>query len=127
MVTINPPHQSPLLPPSSHSHPTPLSASLSRDLALLRSRLEAILSLTSNAPEAPHPTRTSSTTTLSLVRPVVRAHLCGGVSTAGTGVLLFVERSLVAPAAKGVRLGAVDVEWRGEGREECGEGWERGR
>ncbi len=65
---------------------------------------EAILGTASDVLEVLHAANAIGLAALGLVGPMVTADLCGWVATAGTALVLDVERALATPQAKTVGL-----------------------
>lgn len=89
---------------------------LGSDLLAGSASLETVLGAAADVLEVAHAAGTGGLSALSLLAPLVRADLSGGVAARGADLLLQVERASVASSAHGVRLGAVR-------RKECRRGW----
>ena len=81
----------------------------SSDLLASRAGLEAVLGAAADVLEVAHAAGTGGLSALSLLAPLVRADLGGGVTARGADLLLEVEGTGVATTAHSVRLGAIQM------------------
>jgi hypothetical protein len=87
-----------------------LAENLVHDLSLgdglgLGALSKAVLELALHTLEVPHAAGACGSSPLGLLRPLVAPRLGSGVAARRARLLLLVEGDLVAPAARGVRLG----------------------
>lgn len=80
---------------------------LGGNLLASRAGLETVLGAAADVLKVAHTAGTGGLSALSLLAPLVRADLSGGVTARGADLLLTVEGTGVASSADGVRLGAI--------------------